>query len=73
VFSYGFGDRQCQKLNGLDTPKSPSLLAAKGIAASPPLDEGDGRWSRATLRSTSWIAIMIKACMRRDVSKRAPG
>ena len=71
--SYGLGDRHCQKLKGLGTPKSPSLLAANGNAASPPLDDGDGRLSRATLSSTSWIVIIIKACTRRDESKRAPG
>ena len=41
--TYGFGERHCQKLYGLDIPNSAALLAANGIAASPPFEDGDGR------------------------------
>lgn len=71
--TYGFGDRHCQKLYGLETPSSPSLAPAKGMCDSPPFDDGAGLWSNATFSRTNWMVIIMKDCMRREVSNFAPG
>lgn len=48
--TYGLGDFHCQKLYG--RWYSSSWAFANGTAESPPLEDGAGRWSSATLRST---------------------
>jgi hypothetical protein len=51
--THGFGDRHCQKLYGRGISKSLSFAPENGIAASPPFEDGDGRWSRATFNNTN--------------------
>ena len=59
--TYGLEDFHCQNWNGRATSNVASLPApANGTAASPPLDEGGGRWSKAILRRTTWMKTMTK-------------
>jgi len=51
--THGLCDRHCQKLYGLGISNSLSLAPAKGMDASPPFEDGAGRWSRATFNSTN--------------------
>jgi hypothetical protein len=48
------GDEEVEEeLYGLGISNSLSLAPENGIAASPPFEDGDGRWSRATFNSTN--------------------
>lgn len=69
--THGLGDLHCQKLNGRCLSRSFTL--AKGTAASPPFDEGAGRWSSAILRRTTCMTVMTSDCIRRAMSNLAPG
>jgi len=72
--THGLGDRHCQKLYGrCASRRPPSEAPANGSAASPPLEDGGGRWSSAILSRMTCTAIMMKAWTSRLPSKRSPG
>lgn len=71
--TYGFDDLHCQKLYGRCAENIVCWTDENGMPASPPFTDGGGRWSRATLSSTSCMHIIITDWMSSAVSNLAPG